>query len=212
MRIVPDGRRMVIVVPPFVEVTAIVFLRRIALFLSRTVLKGQFIKERALGQVASQEVEYNDGQDGPAGQDVDRLIRRSEHKEQAAKQEDDTGQAKDTDARRSQFKADTQQADQKGGDNLEICHQRFIAGIEQQTAKDDGRCNAGTDAGHLDFCQEGGNDQGYEQGTYIGDSVKYRSYHHANLYLRKSSGHRRGCKGPRHPTRYQPNRPIRSIL
>ena len=99
--------------PPFVEVTAIVFLRRIALFLSRTVLKGQFIKERALGQVASQEVEYNDGQDGPAGQDVDRLIRRSEHKEQAAKQEDDTGQAKDTDARRSQFKADTQQADQK---------------------------------------------------------------------------------------------------
>ena len=118
--------------------------------------------------MASQEVEYNDGQDGPAGQDVDRLIRRSEHKEQAAKQEDDTGQAKDTDARRSNSRPIHNRLTKKAGDNLEICHQRFIAGIEQQTAKDDGRCNAGTDAGHLDFCQEGGNDQGYEQGTYIG--------------------------------------------
>ena len=168
MRIVPDGRQNGNRRPPFRRGNGYSLPATYSLFLSRTVLKGQFIKERALGQVASQEVEYNDGQDGPAGQDVDRLIRRSEHKEQAAKQEDDTGQAKDTDARRSQFKADTQQADQKGGDNLEICHQRFIAGIEQQTAKDDGRCNAGTDAGHLDFCQEGGNDQGYEQGTYIG--------------------------------------------
>ena len=35
--------------PPFIEVAAVVFLRRIALLLGRTILKGQFIKEGALG-------------------------------------------------------------------------------------------------------------------------------------------------------------------
>ena len=61
--------------------------------------------------MTAQEIKDDESQNGPAGQDIDRLIRRPEHKEQAAEQEDDAGQAEDADTRRGQFKADAQQTD-----------------------------------------------------------------------------------------------------
>lgn len=93
--------------------------------------------------------QYN-GQDRPAGQDVDGFIRRPEHEEQAAEQEDDAGQAEDTDAGRRQFQADAEQADEKGGDDFQAVCQGLVARQEQQAAEDKGRSDAGADAGHLD--------------------------------------------------------------
>ena len=78
---------------PFIEIFAVVGLGRISLFFRRTVLEGQFFKEPALGQVLANNIKQYNGQDRPAGQDVDGFIRRPEHEEQAAEQEDDAGQA-----------------------------------------------------------------------------------------------------------------------
>ena len=114
------------------------------------------------------DIEQYDGQDRPAGQDVDGLIRGSQHEEQAAEQEDDAGQAKDADARRRQFQADAEQTDQEGGDDFQAVGQGLVARQEQQAAEDEGRSDTGADAGHLDFCQQGGDDQGDEDRADIG--------------------------------------------
>ena len=108
------------------------------------------------------DIKQYDSQDRPAGQDVDGFIRSAQHEEQAAEQEDDTGQAEDADTRRCQFQADAEQADQEGGDDFEAICQGLIARQEQQAAEDEGRGDTGTDTGHLDFCQQGGDDQGDE--------------------------------------------------